>query len=121
MKAYSLIVIFFCCICKYTSVDIMPELRRNTLNFGYGINFKYEVMLSHSFDRFYVVLPTIKDLKFSPIIFDSNCSYLDVDINMRKFLTQYLPNIRNFCKKIVPFVYFTRNKLIIIIKQLMKF
>ena len=33
----------------------MPELKRNILNFWYGINFKYEGMLSHSFDRFYVV------------------------------------------------------------------
>ena len=73
-KAYLLIIIFFCCICKYTSVDIMPEYKRNILNFGYGINFKYEGMLSHSFDRLYVVtkfiLPTIDDLKFSPVDFD---------------------------------------------------
>ena len=38
------------------------------------INFKYEGMLSHSFDRFYVVtkfiLLTTDDLKFSPIGFD---------------------------------------------------
>ena len=77
----------------------MPELQRNILNFGYGINFKYEGMLSHSFERFYVVtkfvLPTVEDLKFSPIKFDSNCSYLDVDMYRSKFLTQYIPNIRN--------------------------
>ena len=68
MKAYSLTVIFVCCICRYTSVDIMVELKRNILNFGYGINFKYEGMLLHSFDRFYVVtkfiLPTIVTLNF---------------------------------------------------------
>ena len=49
----------------------MPELKRNILNFGYGINFKYEGMLLHSFDTFYVVtkfiFPTINDLKVSPI------------------------------------------------------
>ena len=82
MKAYSLIIIFICCICKYTSVDIMPELKRYILNFGYGINFQYEGMLSQSFDSFYVVtkfnLPTVNDLKFSPIDFDSECSYLNV-------------------------------------------
>ena len=33
----------------------MPELRKNVSNFGYGANFKYEGMLAHSFDRFYVV------------------------------------------------------------------
>ena len=115
MKAYSLKVIFICCICQNTSVDIMPELKRNILNFGYGINFKYEGMLSHSFDRFYVVtkfvLPTNKNLKFSLIEFDSNISYLDIDINRSKFLTQYIPNIRNFCKKILPFIYFYNEQI----------
>ena len=57
MKAYSLIVIFVFtgCVCKYTLVEIMSELKRNILNFGYRINFKYEGMLTHSFDRFYVI------------------------------------------------------------------
>ena len=47
----------------------MPELKKNILNFGYGVNFKYEGMLSHSFDRFYIVtkfeLPKTKDLKLA--------------------------------------------------------
>ena len=55
MKAYLLITIFICCICKYTLVDIMPQLKRNILNFGYRINFKYWGMLSHSFDKVYIV------------------------------------------------------------------
>ena len=65
MKAYSLIVIiiFICCIYRYSSVEIKPELKKNILKFGYGINYKYDGMLAHSFDRFYVVtkfiLPTI--------------------------------------------------------------
>ena len=58
-----------------SAVDIMPELKRNTLNFGYGINFKYEGMLSHSYDRFYVVTkfkpPRVEDLKFTITDFDS--------------------------------------------------
>ena len=40
---------------KAFAIDIMPELKKNVLNFGYGANFKYEGMLTHSFDRFYVV------------------------------------------------------------------
>ena len=75
MKAFSFIfIIFTCCICKHASVEIMPELKKNTLDFGYGINFKYGGMLAHSFDRIYVVtkfiLLTISDVKFSTIIFD---------------------------------------------------
>ena len=42
-------------MCNYSAIDTMPELKKNILNFGYGANFKYEGMLSHSFDRFYVV------------------------------------------------------------------
>ena len=34
MKAYSFIVIFVCHTCRYTLVDIMPEVKRNILNFG---------------------------------------------------------------------------------------
>ena len=93
----------------------MPELKRNVLNFGYGINFKYEGMLSHLFDRFYVVtkfiLPTIDDLKFSPIDFDSECNYLNTDLDKHRYPVHYLPNIKNFCMKIVPFVYFYKKQI----------
>ena len=48
-------------------IKIRSELQRNIVNFGYGINYKYEGMLTHSFDRFYVVtkfmLPTVGDIK----------------------------------------------------------
>ena len=58
MKAYSLITVI-CCICRYASVEIKPECKKNILKFGYGIYFKYEGMLVHSFDRFYVVTKCI--------------------------------------------------------------
>ena len=35
------------------AVDVMPELKKNVLNFRYGVNFKFEGMLTHSYDRFY--------------------------------------------------------------------
>ena len=48
--------------------------------FGYRINYKYEGILAHSFDRFYVitkfVLPPLDDLKLSPIRYDNECNYL---------------------------------------------
>ena len=79
----------------------MPELKRNILNFGYGINFKYEGMLSHSFDRFYVVtkfiLPTIEDVKFLPINFDSECNYLKVELDKHRYPVTHLTNIGNIC------------------------
>ena len=63
------------------SIEIKPELQRNILNFGHGINYKYEGMLTDSFDRFYVVtkfmLPMVGDLKFSKLDFDYMCAYTD--------------------------------------------
>ena len=61
--------IFICYFYQSTSTKIKPELKNNILNFGYGIIYKYEGMLAHSFDRFYVVtkfiLPSIGDLNFT--------------------------------------------------------
>ena len=62
-----------------SAVDIMPELKRNILNFGYGVNFKYEEMLSHSFVRFYIgtkfELPKTKEIGLATFKFDFECSY----------------------------------------------
>ena len=79
MKLYSLFCIIFQ-FCIGTCIKIKPEVKRNILNFGYGINYKYKVMLVHSYDRFYVVakfmLPMIGDLKFSKLEFDDTCTYM---------------------------------------------
>ena len=52
-----------------SAVSIMPELKHNILRFGYGVNFRYEGMLSHSFNRFYVVMkieiPKVSDLNLT--------------------------------------------------------
>ena len=61
-------------------MEIKPELQKKILKFGYGINYKYEGMLAHSFDRCHVItkyiLPTLDDLKLSPIRYDKECNYL---------------------------------------------
>ena len=71
---------FFICVYGCSAVDIMPELKRNILNFGYGVNFKYEGILSHSFDRFHVVakfeLPKVENLRLTTVDFGSRCCYL---------------------------------------------
>ena len=57
------------------------ELQKNILKFGYGINYKYEGMLAHSFDRFYIVtkfmLPSMGDIQFSMLNFDHSCTYMN--------------------------------------------
>ena len=48
--------------------QIQPGVAEEYLKFGYGVNYKYEVMLAHSFDRFYIVtkfmLPSMGDINF---------------------------------------------------------
>ena len=86
-----------------SAVDIMPELKKCILNFGYGVNFKYEGMLSHSFDRFYIVtkfeLPKTKDLRLATFGFDFECSYAN---DMTTSNTNYA-KLLNYCMKIAPY------------------
>ena len=98
------LTIAFClltCVYDSSAVDIMPELMKNILNFVCGVNFKYEGMLSHSFDRFYVVtkfeLPRVDDLKFTPINFDHSCSYL-------KGNEKYMAKLKRHCMRIAPYI-----------------
>ena len=97
------------------SIEIKPELQRNILNFGYGINYKYEGMLAHSFDRFYVVtkfmLPTIGDLKFSKLDFDYTCTYMEKEYAPNRDSRKYMLELRAYCNKVKPFVTYY-NKLI---------
>ena len=78
MKFY-LYSIFICYFYWSTSTKSKLELKKNILNFGYGINYKYEGMLVHLFDRFYVVtkfiLPSIRDLNFSKLNYDNTCLF----------------------------------------------
>ena len=77
MKFY-LYSIFICYFYWNTFNKIKPELKKTILHFGSGINYKYEGILAHSFDRFYVVtkfiLPSIGDLNFSTINYDNSCA-----------------------------------------------
>ena len=81
-----------------SAIDIMPQLKRNILNFRYGVNFKYKGMLSHSFDQFYIVtkfeLPKTKDLKLATFKFE--CSYA----NHTSSNTNYVKLLK-YCMKIM--------------------
>ena len=98
----------FTCVYDSSAVDIMPELKRNISNFGYGVNFKYEGMLSHSFGRFHVVtkygLPKVSDLKLTTIEFDLTCSYLNGD-------GKYMTKLRRHCLRIAPYISFYQRQI----------
>ena len=99
---------FFICVYDRSSVDIMPKLKRNILNFGYRGNFKYEGMLSHSFNRFYVVakyeLPKVCDLTLTTIEFDLNCSHLNGE-------GKYMTKLRRHCLRIAPYISFYQRQI----------
>ena len=102
-----LALIILICMCRNLAIDIMPELKKNVLNFGYGANFKYEGMLSHSFDRFYVVakleMTKIKDLRLTMFSFNPACNHLN--ISRKSYLLRYIKH----CRKIAPYVKFYKQ------------
>ena len=116
MKAYSLFIITICCIYRYTSVEIKPELKKNILKFGYDINYKYERMLAHSFNKFNVItkfrLPTIKDFKISKLKFNNNCEYLrENNKEHSEEVEQHILDLLRYCNKIKSHVNFYKNQI----------
>ena len=118
MNIFSLMLFSVYFIFGYTSVKIKLELKRNNLKFGYRINYKYEGMFAHSFNKFYVVtnfiLPSIKDLKFSKLNYDNTCAYLDEKVSHDAETKKYTLDLLAFCKKMEPYVDYCRNKLYLI-------
>ena len=102
-----------------SAVSIMPELKQNVLRFGYGVNYRYEGMLAHSFDRFYVVtkieLPKESDLNLTMFQFDYNCSHVD---KFRKFrigfnfqVTNTMLNVfKAYCRNLIPYMYLYKHQ-----------
>ena len=89
-------------------IDMMPELKKNILSFGYSANFKYEGMLTHSFDRFYVVakyeIPKVEHLQFTTFSFDLICNHLN--ISRKSYLLRYIRH----CRRIAPYVKFYKQQ-----------
>ena len=76
MKLYAFLL--FVILAVNDSIKFNLELQKNILKFGYGIYYKYEGMLAHLFDRFYIItkfmLPLMEDIKFSNLNFDHSCT-----------------------------------------------
>ena len=112
MKSYTL---FLVGVIFYLSkgIKIRLGLQRNILNFGYGINYKYEGMLTHLLDRFYVVtkfmLPSIRDIKFSRLNFDHTFAYMNKEYAPNMDSRKYLAELKTYCSKIKPFVSYYRK------------
>ena len=99
------------------AVSIMPELKHNVLRFGYGVNFRYEGMLAHSFDRFYVVtkveIPKISDLNLTVFQFDYNCTHVkNLEKDTRFKVPDMIRDMFNvYCKNIIPYMYLYKHQV----------
>ena len=83
-------------------------------------------MLAHSFDRFYVVtkfiLPTLDDLKLSPIRYDKECSYIQqIDDQDDDCIKEYIKELLFYCEKLRPPWLFTKCKLMHVKPQHIRF
>ena len=96
MKFYTYILVIIIVVTMSRGIKFIPELQKNILKFGYGINHQYEGMFAHSFDRFYIItkfmLPSMGDIKFSKLHFDHTCAYMNKEYapntDSRKYLTE---------------------------------
>ena len=83
------------------------------MNFGYGINYKYEGVFAHSFDRFCVVtkfiFPSIGDLNFSKLNYDNTYVYVDNKNAYNTDAKKQMLDLMTFCKKIEPFVLYYKR------------
>ena len=73
-------------------------------------------MLTHSFDRFYVVtkfiLPTLDDFKLSPISYDKDCKYLQgLDDQDDEQIKQNIKDLLFYCNKLRPFMAFYKMQI----------
>ena len=111
MKLSSLILLIILVTCNCIKFD--PELQKNILKFGYGINYKYEGMLTHSFDRFYIItkfiLLSIGDIRFLHLTFDDSCSYMNKEYTPNMDSSKYLKELKTYCNKLKPFISYYSN------------
>ena len=99
MKFYTFVLVIIMVAMMSKGIKFNWELQKNILKFGYGINHKYEGMLPHSFDRFYIVikfmLPSMGDIKFSKLSFDHTCAYMNKEYAPNTDSRRYLTELKN--------------------------
>ena len=111
-------LLFLIILCVYgtSAISIMPELKHNILRFGYGVSMRHEGMLSHSFDRFYIVtkieITKVLDLNLTLFQLDYNCSHV---VKIEKGRFTILSTIKKmfdvYCKNIIPYMYLYKHQV----------
>ena len=91
------------------------ELQNNSLKFRYGINYKYVGVISHSFDRFYVVtkfeLPKIQHLQYTTIPYDKGCNHLEEAKTRGGYSIGMIGEIKQYCIKIAPHIDYYKKQI----------
>ena len=86
------------------------------MKFGYGINYKHDRILVHSFDRFYVVtksiLPTLDGSKLSSIKYHEECNYLhNLDDQKNDQVKEDIRYLLSYCAKLRPYMAFYKMQI----------
>ena len=73
-------------------------------------------MVAHLFDRFYVVtkfiLPTMDDLKLSPINYKGECRYLEnLDDSNNEEIKTHIKDLVTYCVKLRPYMAFYKMQI----------
>ena len=110
------LILIVLCVYGTSAVSIMPELKHNILRFGYGVNFRYEGMLSYLFDRFYMVskieIPKVLDLNLTLFQFDYNCSHVNIEKGTRFTIPSTIKEMFDvYCKNIIPYMYLYKHQV----------
>ena len=104
MKFYTFVLMIIMVAMMSRGIKFNPELQKNILKFSYRINYKYEGMLAHSFDRFYIVtkfmLPSTGDIKFSILNSDHTCTYMNKEYALTQIQEKFLTELKTYCNKI---------------------
>ena len=91
------------------------ELQNNILKFGYRISYKYTGMISHSFDRFYVItkfeLPRVQDTQFTAIPYDKNCEHLEDAKSKEGLSLGLIREIKTYCIKIALYIKYYKKQI----------
>ena len=109
-------ILIFTCVCRCTMMEINlgdTELQKNVLKFGYGINYKYEDTISHSFDRFYVVtkfeIPKVQDLPTIP--YDKGCDHLGDAKSKGRYPLGLIQEVKDYCVKIALHIAYYKKQI----------
>ena len=72
-------------------------------------------MVSHSFERFYVVtkfeLPKVQDLQFTTIPYDKNCEHLEDAKSKGGLPLDLIKEIKTYCIKIAPYMQYYKKQI----------